>query len=69
MLLCVLFEWFSCPPSVPVPPAGNLRISDVTHSRMKLSWDPAPGQVSKYIITYKPDEGDLKEVTRTSPVK
>ncbi|XP_029705380.1 collagen alpha-1(XII) chain isoform X1 [Takifugu rubripes] len=48
--------------TLPVPPAGNLRISDVTHSRMKLSWDPAPGQVSKYIITYKPDEGDLKEV-------
>lgn len=51
-----------CPPSVPVPPAGVLRITDVTHSAMKLNWDAAPGAVRKYMITYKPEEGDLKEV-------
>lgn len=58
------FEWMSipCPPSVPTPPAGVLTITDVTHSTMRLNWDAAPGAVSKYMITYKPEEGDLKEV-------
>ncbi|XP_029281105.1 LOW QUALITY PROTEIN: collagen alpha-1(XII) chain [Cottoperca gobio] len=48
--------------TLPVPPAGVLRISDVTHSAMRLMWDAAPGAVRKYMVTYKPDEGDLKEV-------
>uniref|UniRef100_A0A672FSD7 Collagen alpha-1(XII) chain n=1 Tax=Salarias fasciatus TaxID=181472 RepID=A0A672FSD7_SALFA len=48
--------------TLPMPAAGALRISDVTHSTMRLNWDAAPGAVLKYIITYKPDEGDLKEV-------
>ncbi|XP_034555947.1 collagen alpha-1(XII) chain [Notolabrus celidotus] len=47
--------------TLPTAPAGVLRISDVTHSAMKLNWDAAPGAVLKYIINYKPDEGDLKE--------
>lgn len=47
---------------MPVPPAGVLRISDVTHSTMKLNWDAAPGAVRRYLITYKPEEGDVKEV-------
>jgi len=38
----------------------------VTHSAMKLNWDAAPGNVRKYIITYKPDEGDMKQVSRPS---
>ncbi|XP_076612407.1 collagen alpha-1(XII) chain isoform X2 [Chaetodon auriga] len=48
--------------TLPRPPAGVLRITDVTHSTMRLIWDAAPGPVRKYIITYKPEEGDLKEV-------
>ncbi|KAM9339586.1 collagen alpha-1(XII) chain [Symphorus nematophorus] len=48
--------------TLPRPPAGDLRITDVTHSTMKLNWDAAPGPVRKYIITYKPQGGDLKEV-------
>ncbi|KAM4521925.1 collagen alpha-1(XII) chain isoform 2-T2 [Odontesthes bonariensis] len=48
--------------TLPLPPAGALRITDVTHSTMRLFWDAAPGPVRKYIITYKPDQGDLKEV-------
>ncbi|XP_035534688.1 collagen alpha-1(XII) chain isoform X2 [Morone saxatilis] len=48
--------------TLPLPPAGVLRITDVTHSTMRLNWDAAPGAVRKYIITYKPEEGDLKEV-------
>ncbi|XP_034384020.1 collagen alpha-1(XII) chain-like [Cyclopterus lumpus] len=48
--------------TLPVLPAGVLRISDVTHSSMRLNWDAAPGAVRKYMITYRPDDGDLKEV-------
>ncbi|XP_037606721.1 collagen alpha-1(XII) chain isoform X5 [Sebastes umbrosus] len=47
--------------TLPVPSAGALTITDVTHSFMKLTWDAAPGSVIKYMITYKPEEGDLKE--------
>ncbi|CAL8312238.1 unnamed protein product [Lota lota] len=45
----------------PEMPAGVLRISGVTHSSMRLNWDAAAGNVRKYTITYKPDEGDAKE--------
>lgn len=45
-----------------MPPAGELRITDVTHSTMLLNWDEAPGAVRKYIISYKPEDADAKEV-------
>ncbi|KAJ8392978.1 hypothetical protein AAFF_G00068820 [Aldrovandia affinis] len=48
--------------TLPMPPAGELRITDVTHSTMELDWDAAPGYVRKYIITYKADEGEAKEL-------
>uniref|UniRef100_A0A4W5P3T0 Collagen alpha-1(XII) chain n=1 Tax=Hucho hucho TaxID=62062 RepID=A0A4W5P3T0_9TELE len=48
--------------TLPMPPAGELRVRDVTHSSLKINWDAAPGAVLKYIITYKPDEGEAKEV-------
>lgn len=48
---------------VPLPPSGDLRVRDVTHSTMVLDWDAAPGPVRKYLITYKPDEGEAKEVS------
>ncbi|XP_059211841.1 collagen alpha-1(XII) chain [Centropristis striata] len=47
--------------TLPVPPVGALTITDVTHSTMRLRWDAAPGAVRRYMITYKPEEGDLKE--------
>ncbi|XP_038582158.1 collagen alpha-1(XII) chain isoform X6 [Micropterus salmoides] len=47
--------------TLPVPPAGTLRITDVTHSTMRLHWDAAPGAVRKYSITYKHEDGDLRE--------
>lgn len=56
-------HWTSAPCSVPLPPAGELRVRDVTHSTMKLNWDAAPGPVRKYLITYKPEEGEAKEVS------
>lgn len=34
----------------------------MTHSTMKLSWDAAPGEVSRYVITYKAEDGELSEV-------
>uniref|UniRef100_A0A3B4BYX3 Collagen alpha-1(XII) chain n=1 Tax=Pygocentrus nattereri TaxID=42514 RepID=A0A3B4BYX3_PYGNA len=48
--------------TLPLPPAGKLRINEVTHSSMRLHWDAAPGKVRKYIITYKPEGGEPKEV-------
>uniref|UniRef100_A0A8B9LB67 Collagen, type XII, alpha 1a n=1 Tax=Astyanax mexicanus TaxID=7994 RepID=A0A8B9LB67_ASTMX len=55
--------------TLPLPPAGELRIRDVTHSSMMLHWDAAPGLVRKYTITYKPQEGELKEVVISTPLK
>jgi len=54
---------------VPLPESGELRITDVTHSTMQLDWDASPGAVRKYIITYKPDEGEAKEVRQTHTCK
>ncbi|PWA16437.1 hypothetical protein CCH79_00004628, partial [Gambusia affinis] len=47
---------------VPMPPAGELRVRDVTHSTMVLYWDAAPGAVRKYIITYQAEDGEAKEL-------
>lgn len=49
--------------AVPRPPSGVLRVRDVTHSTMVLYWDAAPGPVRKYLITYKPQDGEAKEVS------
>uniref|UniRef100_A0A672LID2 Collagen alpha-1(XII) chain n=1 Tax=Sinocyclocheilus grahami TaxID=75366 RepID=A0A672LID2_SINGR len=43
-----------------IPPSGELSITDVTHSTMQLDWDAAPGAVRKYIITYRPEDGELE---------
>uniref|UniRef100_A0A8C2CAW9 Collagen alpha-1(XII) chain n=1 Tax=Cyprinus carpio TaxID=7962 RepID=A0A8C2CAW9_CYPCA len=48
--------------TLPIPPSGELRITDITHSTMQLDWDDAPGAVRKYIITFKPDGGEAKEL-------
>ncbi|KAK3562956.1 hypothetical protein QTP86_011711 [Hemibagrus guttatus] len=48
--------------TLPLPPPGELTITDVTHSSMLLNWDAAPGLVRKYIITYKPEDGESKEL-------
>nr|XP_049613656.1 collagen alpha-1(XII) chain isoform X7 [Syngnathus scovelli] len=48
--------------TLPLPPSGALRITGVTHSSMKLNWDAAPGLVRKYIVTYKSEGGDTKEL-------
>ncbi|XP_060735731.1 collagen alpha-1(XII) chain isoform X2 [Tachysurus vachellii] len=48
--------------TLPLPPLGELTITDVTHSSMLLNWDAAHGLVRKYIITYKPEDGESKEL-------
>ncbi|XP_060918564.1 collagen alpha-1(XII) chain isoform X1 [Labrus mixtus] len=48
--------------TLPLPPAGELTVRDITHSTMKLIWDAAPGPVRKYLVTYKPEDGDPKEL-------
>lgn len=54
----IFFPSFCLSLSVPLPPSGELRLTDVTHSSMRMNWDPAPGAVIKYIITYKPEAGE-----------
>ncbi|XP_077407183.1 collagen alpha-1(XII) chain [Vanacampus margaritifer] len=58
--------------TLPLPPVGELRVQDITHSSMRLIWDAAPGPVRKYLITYKPETGEAKELevggTRTTTV-
>uniref|UniRef100_A0A674BVN1 Collagen type XII alpha 1 chain n=1 Tax=Salmo trutta TaxID=8032 RepID=A0A674BVN1_SALTR len=58
--LCPFLCHSSSPVSLPI--SGKLQITAVTHSTMKLRWDASPGKVLKYIITYKPEDGELKEV-------
>eukprot|EP00064_Thunnus_orientalis_P006626 superscaffoldBa00000696_g6644 len=48
--------------TLPRPPAGELRVDDVTHSTMRLIWDAAPGPVRKYLVTYKPEDGEAREL-------
>lgn len=49
--------------SVPLSGAKRLRLSDITHSNMKVNWDHAPGKVRNYIVKYKASEEDeVKEV-------
>nr|XP_020464293.1 collagen alpha-1(XII) chain-like [Monopterus albus] len=48
--------------TLPLPPVGELRVRDITHSTMRLIWDAAPGPVRKYLITYKPENGEAKEL-------
>lgn len=67
ILIACSFVFIFCPLAVPLPPPGELTITDVTHSSMLLNWDAASGPVRKYIITYKPEDGESKEVS-LSPI-
>ncbi|KAJ0062737.1 hypothetical protein NL108_004377, partial [Boleophthalmus pectinirostris] len=48
--------------TLPLPPAGELKVRDITHSTMRLIWDAAPGPVRRYTITYTPEGADAKEL-------
>uniref|UniRef100_A0A8D0HQC1 Collagen type XII alpha 1 chain n=1 Tax=Sphenodon punctatus TaxID=8508 RepID=A0A8D0HQC1_SPHPU len=49
--------------TLPLSGAKSLRVRDITHSSMNVYWEPAPGNVRKYIVRYKTaEEEDLKEV-------
>lgn len=49
--------------TLPVQGIGNIRLRDITHSSMNVFWDPAPGNVLKYIVRYKTEEEEeYKEV-------
>lgn len=47
---------------MPLPKPQNLKLRDVTHSTINVSWDPVPGKVRKYIVRYKAPEEGVKEV-------
>lgn len=58
--LCVLLvlTCSSSPPtSVPLSPAANLRLSDVTHSSARVTWTSPSAQVSGYRIMYVRTDG------------
>lgn len=55
--------------AVPMPPLGELKVRDVTHSTMWLYWDAAPGPVRQYIVTYKSEDGDVKQVRVVSVLR
>lgn len=47
---------------MPLPKPRDLKLRDVTHSTINVSWEPAPGKVRKYIVRYKTPEEDVKQV-------
>lgn len=63
----------TCSPCAPIElgPPRNLRVFDEGISSLQLEWEPAPGQVQQYVVSYRPTEGgETKElsVKRTSTV-
>lgn len=53
---------------MPVQGIGNIRLRDITHSSMNVFWDPAPGNVLKYIVRYKTEEEEEYKEVRTNHV-
>lgn len=42
----------------------NLRVFDEDISSLQLEWEPAPGRVQQYIVSYQPTEGgETKELS------
>ncbi|XP_048391729.1 collagen alpha-1(XII) chain isoform X1 [Stegostoma tigrinum] len=49
--------------TLPLAGPRNIRFSDVTHSKMRVHWDHAPGRVLKYVIRYNGvGDENVKEV-------
>lgn len=49
---------FSVSPSLAVSAAGRvIAVSEETEKSMKVTWQPAPGNVVNYRVTYKPKSG------------
>ncbi|XP_013922004.1 PREDICTED: collagen alpha-1(XII) chain-like, partial [Thamnophis sirtalis] len=49
--------------TLPLSGAKRLRLSDITHSSMKVNWDHAPGKVRNYVVRYKAaEEDEVKEI-------
>lgn len=44
-------------PAVPPPPPRNLKVFNATSSSLTAKWDPAPGPVQGYRLTYRPAGG------------
>lgn len=42
----------------PFKPPRNLRTSDSTMSSFRVTWEPAPGRVKGYKVTFHPTEDD-----------
>lgn len=50
-------------------PVRNLRVSEETTESFRVSWQPAPGDVTRYRLTYQPvgDESSKMETTTIGP--
>lgn len=58
------YSFFSILAVSPYKPPRNLQTSESTKTSFRVSWDPAPGKVKGYKVTFHPsdDEVDLGEM-------
>lgn len=54
---------------VELGPVRNLRVSEETTDSFRVSWQPAPGAVTRYRLTYEPvgDDSSMMEKTTVGP--
>ena len=52
--------------AVPLGGARNLQVTDPTFTTLKVTWEPADGNVQGYKVVYIPTDGGLEIVVRTS---
>lgn len=57
------------PPSEPLSGVKNLRVFDPTISSLKVSWEPAEGDVMRYQIIYVPAAGGTEATVCFSDFK
>lgn len=54
-------------PPVPYAPATNLVVYNETTTTLNARWNPAPGPVQNYSITYVPTSGGRTQTVSSTP--
>ena len=54
------------PLAVPLAGVGNMRVTNPTITTLTVTWNPADGNVQGYKVIYKPVDGGLEIVVRSS---